>query len=107
MFSIPDPRFDRDFRGMLQVRVQMLVSYAYKQGLLDDVTFFGAIHNYNSNIMLGMGYTTVEIIPKFNPIEGDLIGRLPREFDVDLESIVGQPFKPPPKKSRHDRPWVI
>lgn len=107
MFGIPDPRFDHDFRKMLAVRVQMLVSYAFKQGLLDAVTFFGAIHDYHQNIMLGIGYSTVKVLPRFRHTPTGLFEVLHSEFEVDLEAILGPSFKPPTKKLRHERPWVI
>jgi hypothetical protein len=111
-FSLPlcsatDPLIDRAFKGALQIRLQMLVVYAWNQGLLDQVTFFGTIHNYRQNIMIGVGYSTVNVTPRFDHTPTSLFGYLPPEFEVNLEDIVGPKAKSPQRKSRHEREWVI
>lgn len=107
MVTIPDPRFDRDAHSGVQIRVQMLVVYAWKQGLLDQVRFFGAIHDYRQNIMLGVGYSTVDVTPCFEHTPTSLVGCLRSEFEMDLGDLVGPEYQPPPKQTRHQRPWVI
>lgn len=107
LFNEPDPLINRAFKSALQVRLQMLVVYAWNQGLLDQVTFFGVIHNYRQNIMVGMGYTTVRVTPRFEHTPTSLFGYLPPEFEVNLEDILGPKVKSPQRKSRHEREWVI
>ena len=111
-FSLPlcsatDPLIDRKFKGALQLRAQMLVIYAWKQGLLDQVTFFGAIHNYRQNIMIGMGYTTVSVTPRFDHTPSSLFQHLPHNFEVDLADLLGEKLLSTPRTPRHERPWVI
>jgi hypothetical protein len=108
LFSATDPRIDRQFKGALQIRVQMLVVYAWQQGILDQAKFFGVIHNYSQNIMIGMGYTTVNVFPRFDHTPSYLFEHLPPEFEVNLEDILGPKLlQPRPGKSRHEREWVI
>jgi hypothetical protein len=87
--------------------MQMLVVYAWQQGLLDHVTFFGVVHNYKRNIMIGMGYTTVNVIARFDHTPSYLFDHLPKEFEVELEDILGPRVLARPGKSRHEREWVI
>lgn len=105
--GVPDPRFDRDFNSGLAVRVQMLVVYAWRQGLLNSVRFFGAIHDYRQNIMVGVGYSTVDVIPCFSHTPTSLVGCLKSDFEISLSELIGPEYNPPPKQPRHQRPWLI
>jgi hypothetical protein len=107
MLNIPDPRFDPNSINGIQVLVQMLVAYAWYQGLLSQVRFFGALNNYRQNIMVGVGYSTVRVTPCFDPISTDLASCLRPEFDISMENVIGSEYRPPLKKNRHQRPWVI
>jgi len=111
-FSLPlcsatDPMIDSQFKNALQTRLQMLVVYAWQQGLLDQVTFFGVIHNYRQNIMIGMGYSTVNVLPRFDHTPSSLFKYLPSEFEVDIDSILGTQARARSQRSRYDRPWVV
>jgi hypothetical protein len=107
MAGVPDPRFDRDFNGGLAIRVQMLVVYAWRQGLLNQVRFFGAVHDYRQNIMIGVGYSTVNVTPCFEHTPTSLVRCLKSDFEMSLDDLIGPEYQPPPKQTRAQRPWVI
>lgn len=111
-FSLPmvmifDPRSARHAHSDVQLRVQMLVVYAWRQGILDQVRFFGAIHDYEPNPLIGIGYSTVDITPCFESTPTDLVRCLRSNFEVSLSDLIGPEYQPPTNQTRHQRPWVI
>lgn len=98
-----DPRLHKAvFNTTTKVRVEGMAFQALNQGILDIVRFFGVISDELGNVSIGVGYSTVGVLPAFNVTSSLLMDHLEYEFDIAEQEVPGAERLP-----RHERPWII
>lgn len=100
-----DPRLTKlEFNAVNRVRVQALVIQAINQGILDLVHFFGVLSDELGNVSIGVGYSTVGVLPAFNVNSSSLLEHIEYEFNFEFD----EPGVPGLERlARYERTWVI